>query len=592
MSLNLVDLELENFLAAKEPRVIALSGLWGRGKTYYWRAFLAKHRPSTATQRNYSYVSLFGVTSLSDLKDAIFANAVPLDSIATSSAPLSELGLSPTARGAQNLKRLGGKLQQLGRKHSSLLERIPKLGEFGPFARAAAFLTVADYIICIDDLERRSESLPLRDVLGLLTTLRDERQCRVIVILNTDALTVSDKAEFQTFREKVFDHEIVFDPTPSDCATIVFSGNSQLYPLAASYAIRLGISNIRVLYRIRRLIDAVSEYALQADDAVQQQIVHSSVLLGWCFNTRTGDAPEYEYVKHLNYSRFISLDESKKISPEEKHWNTVLEAYDYLNTDELDAALCEVLERGYVDTKALPRALADRSEAARRARLETAFHEAWSIYHQEFDPNPEKLAIAFESSMRAGAEVINIMNASATTSLLRSLGYDALADELMFYWIRTHEKVNRKTLDVEHNVWGGEIHDSRFRVEAQAAFNRTIEESRRFTDVALDLATKGGWDDEDVRVLAAASEDDYFELFKSLKGPQTRSVVASCLRFREFGGSSPQYRLIGERTCATLERIAGESELNRLRVESYGLRFTNEPGSLRPTLADGGGGPV
>ena len=32
MSLASIDRELEDFLAAGEPRVIALSGLWGRGK--------------------------------------------------------------------------------------------------------------------------------------------------------------------------------------------------------------------------------------------------------------------------------------------------------------------------------------------------------------------------------------------------------------------------------------------------------------------------------------------------------------------------------------------------------------------------------
>ena len=464
-----------------------------------------------------------------------------------------------------------GKVVGLARKHSSLLERLPKVSDFGPFVRAAAFLTVTDYLICIDDVERRSESLPLRDVLGLLTMLREERGCRVLVVLNTDALSDRDKADFESFREKVFDYEIVFAPTPEDCAELVFKQGSHRHELAARYAVQLRISNIRVLYRIRRLIDTIVEFAPATDERVQEHIVRSAVLLAWCFYTRTGEAPAYEYVKRWSYARILILDKPQEKPAQEKQWDQLMSSYGYQNTGELEEALCDVLERGYVDSTVLHGILADRVEATRRSRLEEAFHEAWSIYHQGFDPDPTELVSAFEASIRQGAEVIIIENASAATRVLRELGYDDLADELMFHWIHTHARLNPRVLDMENHSWSQEIRDPRFREEAHAAFVRVVKESKHLAEVAVSLSRQNGWGEEDIHVLASASEDDYYRFFKSLTGENTRSVVNVCLRFGENADSSPRYRVIAERARGALNRIAKESKLNKLRVESYGI---------------------
>ena len=84
------------------------------------------------------------------------------------------------------------------------------------------------------------------------------------------------------------------------------------------------------------------------------------------------------------------------------------------------------------------------------------------------------------------------------------------------------------------------------------------------------LVSKKGWDNEDVEVLAAASIDDYYALFKSLSGGNTRVVVRACLRFEELASTNPAYKRIGERASAALARIADESPLNRRRVQSHG----------------------
>jgi hypothetical protein len=570
MLLSSIDRALDEFVQAEEPRVLALTGEWGRGKTFYWRHFLASRPSEQHRARSYVYVSLFGLKDLRAIHDALVAGAVPIADLSRRNQ-VPEKSRSLFSRVKDHLTRASTTAERKAREFSDLVDKMPKLGALGPLARAVAFRLVDNYLVCIDDVERRSESLSLRDVLGIASLLREQRSCRVLIILNSDALSEADRLLFHSLREKVFDAEIVFEPSPAECAAIAFPGGSKLYERAAQYAIKLKITNIRVLYRIRRLIDAVSSQAMAGDDEVQTQIIQSSVLLGWSFNSRDGRTPLFSYVKDLNLGSFMDLDKTKQRPALETSWNDLLSDYGYTNTDDLDAAICEVLERGYVDTERLAAVLSNRSEAVRRARLERAFEDAWGLYHGSFDPAPDQLVSTFESVVRAGAEVISSVNMSATTLLLRTLGYEEVADDLTKHWIDVQSKTRPAILNIQASDWRDEIRDLHFRAEAQAAFALLPHTGRSFKDTAIALSQQNGWNEADIEVLGGATVDEYFALFKALSHPQTGYVVRTLMRFGQFDKSNADYGGIAERARAALVRIGHESALNRRRVKSYGV---------------------
>lgn len=530
MLLASVDRALDDFVKSDEPRVLALTGEWGRGKTFFWRHFLATRSAELHRASSYAYVSLFGLKDLGDIQDALVAGAVPLVEMSRRQR-VSPASRSFIDRGKERLKRATTATERKAREFSALVDKMPKLGALGPLARAVAFRLVDNYLVCLDDVERRSDSLSLRDVLGIASLLKEQRGCRVHVILNSDALSAEDRDLFHTLREKVFDAEIAFEPSSQECVAIALPSGSTLYDAAGRHAMKLNITNIRVLYRIRRLIDAVASHAMAGDDDVRAQIIHSAVLLGWCFNSRDGRAPSFEYVKRLSFGSFMDFERNKQRPESETAWNHLLSDYGYTNTDELDAAICEVLERGYVDTARLNTIFANRVEAVRRTRLERAFSDAWGVYHGSFDPSPDRLVAALASAARAGAEVISSLNMSATAMLLRSLGYDALASELVQHWIDVQSKIQPASLNIDASDWRGEIQDAEFRAEAQAAYSRLPFTGKSFKDTAIALSQQNGWNDDDIQVLSRATIDDYYALFTSLSHPQTGYVIRTLIRF-------------------------------------------------------------
>src|SRR5271168_178813 len=77
MSIEIVKDQIRRFLSSDEPEVICVSGRWGVGKTYAWNQYLKDaHDGADIALKRYSYVSLFGLNSLDELKYAIFENSV------------------------------------------------------------------------------------------------------------------------------------------------------------------------------------------------------------------------------------------------------------------------------------------------------------------------------------------------------------------------------------------------------------------------------------------------------------------------------------------------------------------------------------
>jgi Cdc6-like AAA superfamily ATPase len=79
MSIKLVTDEITKFISREDPEVLCIRGKWGVGKTYAWKERLreAQQNNNIGLQR-YSYVSLFGINSLDELKSAIFENVLIL----------------------------------------------------------------------------------------------------------------------------------------------------------------------------------------------------------------------------------------------------------------------------------------------------------------------------------------------------------------------------------------------------------------------------------------------------------------------------------------------------------------------------------
>jgi hypothetical protein len=366
MSLGLIKQEVRRFLSTTEPEVVCIKGRWGVGKTFAWHRQVEECKNVIALPK-YSYVSLFGVNSLDELKYAIFENAVAS----------SDAGIEPSWETLQSDTTAVAK--QVGKRSLSLLQQLPKIkglvGSLGP----VWFLMVRRMVICLDDIERRGKNLSVRDVLGLVSSLKERKGCKVSLILNDEALE-EDKKDFDAYYEKVVDTSLSFAPTPIECAQIALSPGQKVQDLVRENCIKLGILNIRLIKKIERAALRLGEFVRGLDDQVLIQAIPSLAVLGWSLYDRN-TAPPIEFLRQRG--SLAALTRQKKgdaMPPQEVAWNALLDAYRWSGFDEFDEVLLDGIRDGYFDPTGVQKYATDIDAKAKAARSTSTFTEAWNRY--------------------------------------------------------------------------------------------------------------------------------------------------------------------------------------------------------------------
>ena len=136
-SIKAVTVEIEKFLRSKEPQVLCITGDWGVGKTYTWNDLIKIAADNGELGKGkYSYVSLFGLNSLVEVKFAIAENLQILFS--DDLKPVSD------AKNAvlSSIKYLKG-----------FVSVVPYVGKAISDSSNLLFSSIVnDQIVCIDDL--------------------------------------------------------------------------------------------------------------------------------------------------------------------------------------------------------------------------------------------------------------------------------------------------------------------------------------------------------------------------------------------------------------------------------------------------------
>lgn len=314
---------LDGFLSKKEGGVYVIKGSWGVGKTEYWKRYIKKYLEANEAV-SYSYVSLFGLASLEELKVSILKNKESFKKIAEKVNDDLDSGLF-----LKSLKK-GVKLD------------VSKLLGFGKLVEslqgikiASSVLAVAgEYIsegavICFDDLERKSK-LELEVFMGYVDKLSRENSCKVVMIFNEDVLCDRDRDVFNGYREKIVDGEILYNPSLEENLKIVFE--KDVDKVLESVVSRFDIKNIRVLHKIRLALDYL------ADEEVGIQIKRNIIFLVYYYYI---ERDLYDYVKKTRINKLINTDRDS-----DKDLDVRLSSDGYVQQD-ADLYISDYIECGY-----------------------------------------------------------------------------------------------------------------------------------------------------------------------------------------------------------------------------------------------------
>jgi hypothetical protein len=545
--------EIARFLRGSEPQVLCITGEWGVGKTFLWRSVLDDLRNSKGLSlARYSYVSLFGLNSLDDMKSSLFENMEWLDQDATNFAQRGRAGAKAIAARAKKLSELAGALPWVGQAFSK--------------ARSLYFSLIQNQIVCVDDLERRSKNLELKDVLGLISVLREQRGCKVALLLNADQLG-DKREEFDRLLEKVIETKVVLAPTAAESAAIALPAQDAISVALRAHCETLGIRNIRVIKQIERLARRIDELLTNFPQPIRNQSIHSLTLFGWSKYDHE-NAPTLEFLKTSSLERAMSRRDEKAPQPEEAAWESLLEKYQFRRADNFDFALLQYVDSMILDADKIQAEARALQEQQRLGALHGTFEAAWRAFHDSFDDDEDKVVQEIVDGAKKSYEIVSLSNLNETVGVLKKLGREAESRDLLKFFAD-----NRN----DAGYWNTQDDPFAFaRGPFDPDVNGMIEqkkpsEPKEFDAAAALIRAGKDFDPETIAKLATVPAQTYCDLISAARGDNLRRLVLSALEFRRIGNASEDMKRVVSLMEEALRIVGRKSRLNALRLKKYGV---------------------
>jgi len=298
-----IETSLKSLIFDDRAFVAMISGEWGIGKTYFWEEFTKNHLKN----KDVVYISLFGKNSLADIETEIVTKLYKYN---------------------KGLKKYTKHLDTIGNMASKAMG-LPinvSMGSLLSLFKASDFRNT---IICFDDFERLSDKVALKDVMGLISQFKEQKECKVIMILNEqelDKLSDIDGKKhdeiFALYKEKVVDYnfhyqpsqEELFQATKEDRDKIEFCEHQAIY----DFFQKIDLKNIRImkqaLYQLNHF-KFIKDYDL--DEKVINEFVDIALNL-FVFQAKS----------NYTYAEFTDMQNYIPAKRQESMMNTVIKRFE------------------------------------------------------------------------------------------------------------------------------------------------------------------------------------------------------------------------------------------------------------------------
>lgn len=469
-----IEHEILNFLASDKADVIVIKGDWGTGKTYAWNEWLKKaviDQKINQTQSQYSYVSLFGCNSLDELKAQTFQELIPVGmipegvSIDTVTNNIKEVAEKKNWRGL--LPFSGGLTKKLN--------DIPFLRNFSVDVWRLGWLTIKNTLVCIDDIERIGEGLRVKDVYGLVSVLKEQKKCKVILILNDESIEGANKKDYEDYREKVVDMELHFAPETQDLVKLVFKNTHPYFNKINQCISSLQVKNVRTIQKIKVYLDKLAPNLGNVEDVYYENVINSVVLFTVLHFSKPNKWPTLDQVLKANTQQFMMVEYSLRSEGAEQQgvtteWaetmNILRENYTWSGADEIDQLLGLYVKQGYIEPERLQLLIEKSAGDTEKLKQENEARErkekVRKLLFQTYEENTPQIISAFEEDLKASVithPALKTLNEAVT--ILINMKEEDKADELIKKYITWAKKIGSNRLDPNSydTSFNGPLHD-------------------------------------------------------------------------------------------------------------------------------------
>ncbi len=544
-SRNLAHLEsgLEVFFKSSTSKVLAIKGPWGVGKTHYWNNYVSQLKNAPENLEQYSYVSLFGASSVRDIYNAI---------ITKTSKPWEKKAGIASAVSWDRVKKLIPYLRGA---------EIPYLGGTQLLADFAIEKLIRKHLICFDDLERKGD-LSADAFMGMIAELTEQKECKVVLIFNDQEIkdgTLS--AAIASARDKLLDMELSFSPTVRENVRLIKT------PLFEKFGFdccdKLHVANLRIILRTEEILAHFKKRYAVNRPHFEETLLNRVGLLA---------VVHYIYAKEFSLSDFAKNDfshsflkkEDEELEPLARKCRDVSAEVGYLAA-KWEAPIVQYLEGGVIDEE-LAKKLFDEAEALHvDQNINQIQSEIWQMYHSTFSKTQDEFISAHLAFLEKHCEDVAIYNVTPVVEVLLKMGVDA---HLLGAFVdRALAAAAANSNDEEIR----ELERRGVRPELVAKIV-SVREAGGPKETLGQLASRVGGDDgfnpPELALLTRFTAEEWVRWWRKETEKNTIKITKNLV---QYSAQFKQYQ--GEQVLsvlnAALDRIRMESEIDRIRVDTF-----------------------
>lgn len=207
---------------AHNGKTIMLSGVWGAGKTHFWKNIIEPKISEKLLEKESAcvYVSLYGKDNLETLKNEILFKAYEFQNTDNDIDKVTTKAISAFGFGASIVSSLP--IGVVSADSSGISNSIKDIFEGKKLKKAQNYINNGG-VICLDDFERKSVNIDLNDLFGFIAQLSIEMNCKVIIILNSDIFEGKERNTFKKVKEKTISKFFSYSPTIEELFLVIFN---------------------------------------------------------------------------------------------------------------------------------------------------------------------------------------------------------------------------------------------------------------------------------------------------------------------------------------------------------------------------------
>lgn len=560
MTIEIVEERLDALLKSERAKVLLLTGGWGAGKTHQWKQAL-RRAAAAGNRPRYAYVSLFGLTSLAEVRRRVAEETV---------AAIKLPGKDGTVGEAIEDKSWQLKPLQI----MKLLPVIPYLGKLEGLANELSFSSVRNAVVCFDDLERGGNSLRLADVFGLASFLKEERNCKVVLISNEEKLNSESKDELSKYLEKVVDENVHFAPTSTEACQIALGETPNLArALLLEKIEKLNISNIRVISRLSNMAEELAVIFEGLHERVLQEAINTLVLFGVAHFLPTDGFPSVDYLmkrKEDDWSRYFrDAKDSKEETDEDRlqeKWDALLTSYAYAHTSQFDEEIGRSVERGYFDRGTLVPLAQHLSNSSADQELIAKYHDAWTKFWNSLEGDSEEMLRELAEISIDAIKVIGPDGLQNSFDVFSQAGKHETAMKLLDQFIAGNQhrpNIFNVADSAFHEKYSGVVAE---RLQAESEKHKaliTIEE-------ALDrIDFEQGWNSADIRIVSKANRKEIESLLRATEPRLFRARLKTLLTIGTLKDAQEDDKRLSELTLEFIKELARNDPIIAIRMQRF-----------------------